>query len=52
MSTNELLEVVKIFGLITVVWFAVVGWKLIPPPRKHRSRWIPSSPTLPRASEE
>ena len=30
MSANELLEVGKILGSIVGVWFALVGWKLMP----------------------
>jgi len=37
MPTSELLEVGKIFGLILGVWFALVGWKLVPLLRELRS---------------
>jgi hypothetical protein len=30
MYASEWLEVGKIAGLIVVVWFALVGWKLLP----------------------
>ena len=30
MVPPELLEVGRIFGLIVAVWFALVGWKLLP----------------------
>ncbi len=30
MSANEWLEVAKMLGLTTSVWFGLVGWKLVP----------------------
>lgn len=30
MSATMLLEIGQIFGLITGVWFGLVGWKLVP----------------------
>ena len=30
MVPPELLEVGRVFGLIVCVWFALVGWKLLP----------------------
>lgn len=29
MGTESLLEIARIFGLILLVWFALVGWKLL-----------------------
>lgn len=30
MGAEPLLEIARIFGLIVLVWFALVGWKLLP----------------------
>lgn len=30
MFSSQVLEVVAAFGLIVAVWFALVGWKLLP----------------------
>lgn len=30
MGTEPLLEIARILGLIVLVWFGLVGWKLIP----------------------
>lgn len=29
MDALNLLEIARIFGLIVLVWFAIVGWKLV-----------------------
>lgn len=34
MDTSEWFEGMKIFGLIVAVWFALVGWRLLPITRK------------------
>ena len=38
MGTSQLLEVGTILGSILGVWFALVGWKLVPLIREGRSR--------------
>lgn len=40
MFTTELLEVARVFGLIVLVWFALVGWKLLPLLRTKRSQGV------------
>jgi len=30
MGTESPLEIARIFGLIVLVWFGLVGWKLLP----------------------
>ena len=41
MSALDLLEVLAAFGLIVVVWFLLLGWKLLTPsrPRFGRRGW-------------
>jgi hypothetical protein len=38
MGTSLLLEVGTIFGAILGIWFALVGWKLVPLVREGRPR--------------
>lgn len=45
MFAVELLEVGRIFGLIVLVWFALVGWKLVLLLRLNRP---PAGGPLPR----
>jgi hypothetical protein len=41
----EWLEVGRIFGLILIVWFALVGWRLLPLNRgANRPTTTPTSP--------
>ena len=47
MFTNELLEVGKMFGSIVGVWFALVGWKLVPMGRIFGPRPAAPAATLP-----
>jgi hypothetical protein len=37
MDVPHLLEIARIFGLIVLVWFALVGWKLLLLLRLHRA---------------
>ncbi len=38
MGTESLVEIARIFGLIVLVWFALVGWKLLPLFRRRARR--------------
>jgi hypothetical protein len=38
MSAPDLLEVAAMFGVIVVVWFALLGWKLLAPCRARFGR--------------
>jgi hypothetical protein len=50
MSASELLEAGKIFGSILGVWFALVGWKLVPLIRaREPRRALPASDEWNRA---
>ena len=39
---TEALEAARILGLIVLVWFGLVGWKLVPMVRTHKPTAIES----------
>lgn len=41
--SGEQLEAFRILGLILLVWFGLVGWKLIPPFWAMKSRTVRSN---------
>jgi hypothetical protein len=36
---SALLEVAEIIGVLVVVWFLLLGWKLLVPSRPRLGRW-------------